>query len=650
MRADAQSGKGKLVAAGVGVLVVVAVAGYLVVRKPWGYRAPPIVVRPVEGDKNKTVDAIINQWRLNYPEVEGQSSKQSKAWVDSGEELLLKDTTGAYLDAEEEFQKAIVVDPSNGRAIAGWVLAIAFGRGGQIDDQTARSAEAMLQAAEASRSCDPRVYVAHAHLMIARGGNPNDIKVLADRGRTSSNAGDKALAALADGQTLLTKNPQQADTRFKEALQLDPKLKRGYFFQAKLAISQGRYKEAADVLERRLELDKDQWEAAEELARLYVEVGEPARARKVLEAAKAAAPTAGRPRLSLAILAYQHLNEASLATEQLLALTQDKEVPSTERAQAWVHLAAIYRAGGETQKAADALEHALESTPDSVPAHLQNFLVLLERGVTSSARLELDGLKGKLNDPQLEATLEGRLEIAENRLDDAVKTLSAVYEADHRRVDALLLAGAASARARKDGKAWEFCLKKGLRVDPLVRPVPAMTALYVRPADLLKPAVGAFEALSPKSDEDPNPSLCEGLVAWFSEDFASADKALSRVNVIDPRNAEAYAYRAFIAMHRKDLGGAAKLAGRGLDSSKSTADVYLALAMLQMQSGKPDAAKASAANAQKYNPALYSAKTLQAEASSKLKDNDAAREGLTKVLLYDSLYSDAKRVLFKQGL
>jgi hypothetical protein len=257
---------------------------------------------------------------------------------------------------------------------------------------------------------------------------------------------------------------------------------------------------------------------------------------------------------------------------------------------------------------------------------------------------------GKLNDPQLEGALEGRLQIAENRLDDAVKTLSAVYEADHRRVDALLLAGAASARARKDGKAWEFCLKKGLRVDPLVRAVPAMTALYVRPADLLKPAVGAFEALAPKSDEDPNPSLCEGLVAWFSEEPGAAEKALSRVNVIDPRNAEAYAYRSFIAMSRKDLAGAAKLAGRGLDSSKSTADVYLAQAMLQMQSGKPDAAKASAANAQKYNPALYSAKTLQAEASSKLKDNDVAREELNKVLLYDPLYRDAKRVLYKQGL
>jgi tetratricopeptide (TPR) repeat protein len=212
------------------------------------------------------------------------------------------------------------------------------------------------------------------------------------------------------------------------------------------------------------------------------------------------------------------------------------------------------------------------------------------------------------------------------------------------------LAGAAAAKARKDGRAWEFCLKKGLRADPFVRPLPVLSNLTVRPADLLKPALGAYEALSPKSEEDPNPSLCEGLVAWFAEDLTLAEKAFARVNVIDGRNADAYAYRSLIALARHDLAGAARLAGKGLDSSKSNALVHLAQGQVLMQSNRPDAAKTSAANALKANPSLVAGKVLEGEADARLKQNDEARRLLTTVLLNDPLYREAKRVLYKYQL
>ena len=231
---------------------------------------------------------------------------------------------------------------------------------------------------------------------------------------------------------------------------------------------------------------------------------------------------------------------------------------------------------------------------DSVPAKLQKFLILLEKGVTSSARMELDALKGKLGDKYLEATLEGRLLIAEDRLPEAIQTLSATVEADPRRVDAIFLAGAAAAKSRKDGKAWEFCLRRGLRADPNSRPVPSLTHLYVRPADLLKPAIGAYAALVKDLDEDPSPSLCEGLVAWFSEERGTAEKHFAKVTSIDPKNADGYAYRALTALHRKDIGGALKLAARGQDASKTNALFYFAQALAQVAANKVDLAKIAA--------------------------------------------------------
>ncbi len=641
---DSSGGKGKMVGIVLAAVAVIGLVVGLAIKKPWSNKGPVLVVKPTGG--GRPVDSIIQQWRLKYPDLEGSSASQL---VDEGEELLLKDTTKNYLDSEEAFQQALVLDPGNDQALAGWVLSVAFGKPGQIDEPTAKAAESMLAAAE-QRSGELRVFVAHAHFLIARQGNPNDIKVLAERGLNSKEPRDRALASLAIGQTVLTKNPQQAAQNFREALAIDPKLKRAYFFQAQLAAIQGNYKEATRALERRLELDADQWEAAEELARLLVDVGDAPKAKKVLEAAKAAAPRAARPRLGLAILSYQHLNDPKGAEEQLTAIVDDAEVPRGEKTDALVHLATIQRIAGDADKASNTIDRALELNPDSVPGRLQKFLILLDKGVSSSARLELDGLKGKLGDKYLESTLEGRLLIAEDRLPEAIQTLSATVESDPRRVDAIFLAGAAAAKARKDGKAWEFCLKRGLRADPNSRPVPSLTHLYVRPADLLKPAIGAYAALVKDLDEDPSPSLCEGLVAWFSEDVAGAEKFFSKVTSIDPKNADGYAYRAMVALRRKDVGGALKLSARGMDGSKTNAMLYFGQAQAQSMAGKIDLAKVAAQASLKYGPQLLGPKVILGDGEAAQNNADEARRVLTSVLLSDPLYRDAKRVLYKHQL
>jgi predicted Zn-dependent protease len=277
-------------------------------------------------------------------------------------------------------------------------------------------------------------------------------------------------------------------------------------------------------------------------------------------------------------------------------------------------------------------------------------MLLLDRNIASSARLELDGLKGKLNDKSFEDTLDGRLMIAEDRLDDALRTLSRVVEADPRRVDATLLAGAAAAKARKDGKAWEFCLKRGLRADPASRPVGSLTPYFVRPADLLKPAVGAYSALVKNADEDPSASLCDGLVEWFSEDYAGADRDFAKTIHIDPRNSDAFAYRALAALKKRDVAGAARLAAKAVDSSKTNGNAYYAQAQVLMASKKPDLAKVAAESALKYTPQSLGAKVILADVDARRGNNDDARRTLTTVLLADSYYRDAKRVLYEHEL
>lgn len=628
--------------------VIGGIGGLLYWKKPW-VRRPPKVTTVTGPASSKPIEDIVQRWKLNYPELADEDSDQARVHIDNGEGHLARDTTAGYREAEEEFEKALVLDSSSDRAIAGWVLAVAFGRGGDIDELTSKAADSMLTAAE-QRSGAPMLYVAHAHLDISRGVNVNDVQHRAEIGKNATEPRNKALAMLALGQAQLLKNAQISEQHFKDALALDPKLKRAYLFQAHLAMSLGKYREASDALEKRLSLDPDQWEASESLARLNVEIGDVTKAKKVLEEAKTAAPRNVRARISLAMLAYQHQDNLAAANEQLTAIVADQDVSKKDQADALVHLAIVQRLQGDLEKAKDTLDRAIEAQADHLPARVQQVLVLTDKGVASQARLTLDSLKGKLT-PALEAVLEGRLLFLENRFPEAVTGLTALVDKDPSQTGALLLAGAAAAKARMAGKSWELCLKRGLKSDPLSNPLPAMTHLFVRQADVLKPAVGAWSSLGAGGgDEDPNPFLCEGLVAWYSEDLASADKNFARVTSIDPRSADGFAMRSFVGLKRRDVGTAVTQGGKAVGANKAHGLARYSLAIALMTANKVDAAKIEAVEANKLSPALLGPRVVMGDAEARQKNPDQARRLLTGVLLADPTFREAKKALFKQSL
>jgi tetratricopeptide (TPR) repeat protein len=640
--------KARFILTVVGAVVLVGIViCVLAWKRPW-VRKPPKVTTVTGGASSKPIDEIVKKWKLNYPELGDEDSGEARGHVIKGEEFLALDTTPGYRDAIEEFEKAMVLDSSSDRALTGWVLAVAFGRGGDIDELTSAAADSLLIAAE-QRSGNPALYAAHAHLDIARGVNVNDVQHRAEIGKNSKEPRDKALAMLALGQAQLQKNAQNAEQLFNEALTLDPKLRRAYLFQAQLAISLGRYKQAVDALEKRLSLDADQWEASESLARVSVEIGDVAKAKKVLEDAKAASTRNVRPRITLAMLAYQHQGDFPAALELLNGVVNDGDVSKKDRADALVHLSAIARIEGDAVKAMEHADQAVELQPDHVPARVQQMLAAIDKGVASQARLTMDSLKGKLP-ASLETLLEGRLFFLENRLPEALSSLAGLGERDQSQTGAIFLAGAAAAKLRKDGRAWEQCLKRGLKVDPLSSPVPALTHLYVRPADLLKPAVGAWASLVSGGEEDPNPFLCEGMVAWHSDDLATAEKAFARVTNIDPRSADGFAMRSFAALRKKDVGTAVAHGQRAVAASKAHGLARAALAMALLAANKVDLAKIEANEANRLAPLLLSPRVVIGDAEARQKHPEEARKRLTGVLLADPTYREAKRVLFKQGL
>ncbi|MBK7863993.1 MAG: zinc-ribbon domain-containing protein [Archangiaceae bacterium] len=637
---EPREGAGRVVAmAGVLLLVFGAGGAYLFVKKPWVKKPPPMAQKlPISSAR--PIDAMVDRWKASFPELSGSAAEHLAA----GEEKLALDTTTAYAEAEVEFQKALVLDKNNDRAIAGWAMALAFGRGDKVDGDTQKMAEQMLVAAE-QRGGDARVYVAHAHLLLVRSANLNDIQVLAERGIASPSAKDKALAYLALGQAYLGKNPKTARDNLDEALKADPKLKRAYLSQVRLMVGQGDYKSAVLTLEKRLEDDPDQLEAADALARLYLEVSEPALAKKTYQKVAAAAPRSAAAKVQLAVFAYQHDGDLAGAAAGLEALLQQRDaLDKALLVEALAHRAAVARLQGDSAAAISQADAALQLKPDHLNAHLQKLFASLAVNNVADARAQLAALK--LGDPALEATLEGRVLLAEGKFGDAFEKLRKAAELDPRRTDALLLAAAAAVKAKNEPKGWEYVLARGGKADPLQSgPRPPMSPLFISRSDIVGPARGTFARLG-KEKDDPNPLIAEGVLAWHAGDLAGADDAFARVVAIDPDNVQGYAYRALISLKRRDAAAASKWATKAAGADRSSGLAHCVLGWTLLNANKVEAARAELQKAIELAPNLFLAKVKLAEGDVKVKKVPQAKAALNAVLLADPQYNEAKRVLY----
>jgi len=637
---EPREGSGKFVAmAAVLVLFFGAGGAYLFIKKPWVKKPPPLAQKlPISSAR--PIDAMVERWKAQYPSLTGSAAEHLAA----GEEKLALDTSTAYAEAESEFQKALVLDKSNDRAIAGWALALAFGKGDAIDADTQKMAEQMLLAAE-QRGGDARVYVAHAHLLLVRSANLNDIQVLAERGTASPSGKDQALAHLALGQAYLNKNPKSAESNFEQAVKADPKLKRAYLYQVRLMVSQGDFRTAVLTLEKRLEGDPDQFEAADLLGKLYLDVGEPALAKKTYQKVAAAAPSAVRPKLALAMFAYQHDGDAggaAAALDGLLAQRDSLDKPLL--AELLGHRAAVARLLGDFSGAVSNADAALQLNAGETNAHVQKLLASVATGNAAQARAHLS--QAKLEDAAVAAMFEGRVLMAEGKHAEAFEKLKKSQELDARRTDALLLAAAAAVKAKNESKGWEYVLAKGYKADPMQSgPRAPMAAVFFARSDFIGAARGTFAKLG-KDAEDPNPRLAEGILAWHAGDLGTADSEFAKVIAADPTNGTGFTFRTLIAIRRRDFQGALKLGTKAVAYDRSAGLAHCALGWAQLLTNKPELARQTLKRAVELAPTLHLARARLAEADVKVKKIAEAKTAMATVLLADATYVEAKRVLY----
>jgi tetratricopeptide (TPR) repeat protein len=398
-----------------------------------------------------------------------------------------------------------------------------------------------------------------------------------------------------------------------------------------------------------LDLDPGHLATLEALARIYQEGGDTANALAAYSAARLKHPD----NLPLAIrhLAFTYQIDAS-PLEAAVALRARLRAPQSQDrravAEGYVHLAVVERLLGNATQAQAAALKAEELRPGPDVA-LQRFLLGLDAGDLSLARAELAKIQGRMGDPGLESVLEGRLRIAEGAFGDAYEACRRGAEADPRRVDALLCAASAAARAGKQDEAVRSAFQAANADPTRVAPRPVMTRFYIRDGETLAGLDGYLLKLA-AGETDVSPLVAEGVLLFHQGSLIDADKMLRRALKVDEGNALALAYRSLISVVRGERaaavqsGKAAAEAGRRIAVARYAYGAALAAAGA---AGTASAAEKELRAALELEPGFSAAEVKLAQLEAKRGDEAAARARLVRVVVRDPTYLLAKRALYR---
>ncbi|MFY2564226.1 zinc-ribbon domain-containing protein [Corallococcus terminator] len=640
------SGGGRWALVGGLMLLVVGtgVGGFFFVKHQEAERRRTEVV-PVAAIP-EAVQAVLPRWKLKYLELEGTGAER----LADGQQQLARDERFAYAEAEESFQQALLLDPRSDEAIAGYVQALALGRGAGLDESTFAEASALVEASETRAGRTPLLLLAHANLLLTRSRQSEPLKrarELAEESLTQAQAtnAQKAEAHLVLGRVYLSSSGALARTNFDSAEKLAPELKRIQYYRALAHESAGEYSLALETLRKRLKADPRDWDSLAATSRIYQEVGEPGEARKLYEARVKADPGELRALLPLAVLRYQTEGNPAMGVRELRALLKTRERHGDrDVAEVLVHLAAAERAAGNSEAGVKSAEEALGLAKELPEAHLQVFLVALEQRDAAKARKHLDGIKGRLEDRALEMVLEGRLLLLEKKPAEALERFQEAVSRDERRLDAQLLAGVAAAGAKRREDAFR-ALNLALRADPMrLEPRPVVTRFWMRPSETVKGVEDVILSLAENAD-DPGPYLYEGLLRFHQGELDAADRHFRDVLESDANNAGALTYRALIALRRDNLTEARSLSSRAVSAGRQLPVTHLAQGLVLAESRQVEPAKRSLREALGLSPTLLSAKARLAELEAPQRRDDA-RAQLVSVVGLDPAYLPAKRMLY----
>ena len=624
-----------------------------VVPRP-GKKRPPAEVRLPDG-----LEARLARWKAP-PEPRPVADLLAAAQAD-----LARDTEASDLSAEHTLETALLQQPRNTDALGSWMEAIARGRGNRLSADELDSLVRLGDSALERMGRLPALQVGLASLLLARNG-PKDVERARTLGQAALDAsrpppapapgarppptpvaqtsplwGTRARLVLAESYA--ASSAGLALSLLQEVQDRDPAERRVFNVRAAAHEAGGSPRAATADLQARLAVDPDEPRTARALARLFGQVGETARARKLYERLQASPATQDGPAvIEMATLRAVAERAPAEAVKLLTHALQAGRLTGADLLRAQVCLARVARAAGDLPTAAQAVAAALAIAPEDVQAHVQGLLVDLDRTAPDQAAAHLSPILDRLADPALAALLEGKVRAAQQRWQAAAESFDRAAAADSRRTDARLWAGAAWAMTGGREQAMQS-VTPALQADPY-RDGPGVPPLW--PGDGLKGAAERLVLLS-KDDRDGQPLLAEAVLRVHQGDGPGAEALIDRILKTGGTQALVLGWKSILLGARGDTAGALVRAKEAVASGGRTSGfAQFALGSALLATGDTEGAQRALREAQTLSPGLLAAQVRLAELEARSGAIVSARERLQRVIVLDPEYASAWRALY----
>lgn len=532
------------------------------------------------GVRADVLDEIIEQFRQEVPTPTGTSEQ---AWR-SGRKFMLSDNRVGYLQADKAFKTAIILDPNNFKAYAGWVQNRALmdrGRGEVSDRKTALD---LVDYGLIRHPRDAALLRAKAFLLFSL-----------DRSADAREWANKALAEAPDdpesllvlGASHIEASTEMAISFIRKALEAKPELNVAYRLLGEAHIRQGRFVRALEFFQNRLDKDPGEFEALQATARIYEKVGRFSKARSTYEILLAAAPNRPEAVVALARLYTQMAGQPQAAIAVLeRALERADKMEPEARARLLAELSVAQRVAGSRGKAAESAERALQQDPACIPAQYARGVLDHEAGRVDPGLAHLHSLQAHMpHHARLRARTAELYSLVPN-YPRAISELRNAVELDPDDLDVHLMMAVLYIYIDNPTQSFGW-LKRCTTLDPFHSAVHKQTTPFYDGDGFMELSAKRANQAAQKYPEDPLVLSLAGAVLMRAGEAGQARQRLQAALQIDPECFHANLYMGILyleddrpsraaayleAAHRGDSlhGMATKLLARAYFGDKKT--------------------------------------------------------------------------------
>lgn len=596
---------------------------------------------------SKTADMFrekLKQWRRNFPSIK-PNRKSSVTLTKSGWKSLSLDQPSSFTSALQEFSQAIVADPKNLKALAGYCLTTAWSPN-RRESSARKQSECMRMLKQKIKRKPPLLLRSVYAIYLARQGSSAEaIKNAKYAARKSIKSAFPQLIyaeILADQQS----GSKQVMLALKKAIKRDPNLARAHILLAKNEMKRHHYFRAEQSLLPLIK--KEHPKGLFLMAKFHIAQGQYTKSAKVLSALLKKNAKHIRGWLLLAVLRYQFLGQSQSTYKMLQTppeLAPGTKLPRIIRKKRQLHMAYSAMNLGKLNEAEKHTEQLKKLDRSYIPGQLLQVQLLVAQKKLKRALVLGRTLKGKISAIRFQSYID-LLRIKNEKYDKAATNLRQLMDDQLQSVWPRLLLASVYLKQKKNNLALVI-LKKALEIEPDIALRRSQPTDYYFPVTPWREAMRGMLKNKMSRDERAIVAAAVGIGAYHLGRRSEALRLLQRSRRVDRNGLGSNLYIAQIYLDKGSYSRANAYAKRAYTNYDQNAVGALIMAWSAYRRKRYKSAKVLFQAVRKERPWYLSPKIGKALSLAALKEKDEAADILKKMLASQQKHHLLSYALYK---